>query len=397
MNVITNPLAILTFLPLLGFLLVLLLPGGKKAAIRWTALITTLVNFGVSLWMLAGFDKTNPNPQFGLDLLWASLGGLDIRFHLGVDGLSILLVLLTTFLMPLVILASWKSIQEQVKGYMAFFLLLETGMLGVFLSLDLVLFYIFWEFSLIPMYFLIGVWGGERRVYAAVKFFLFTMAGSVLMLIAILYLGITAGTFSVPDLMSSMNLPQNVQMWLFLAFALAFAIKVPIWPLHTWLPDAHVEAPTAGSVILAGVLLKMGTYGFLRFNLGMFPEIAKGGRPLAGRSGGHRHPVRRGRCLYAKGCQEAGRLFIRFPPGLCHFRLVCIEPTGSRGCHPADDQSRLEHGCAVPDRWHAVRTPAHPRPGGLWWFMAGSSPAGVADPDRHPLLTRIARFEWLYR
>jgi NADH-quinone oxidoreductase subunit M len=279
MNVITNPLALLTLLPLLGFLLVLILPGGKKATIRWTALITTLVNFGVSLWMLAAFDKTNPNPQLGLDLLWANLGGLDIRIHLGVDGLSILLVLLTTFLMPLVILASWKSIQEQVKGYMAFFLLLETGMLGVFLSLDLVLFYIFWEFSLIPMYFLIGVWGGERRVYAAVKFFLFTMAGSVLMLIAILYLGITAGTFSVSDLMSSMDLPQNVQMWLFLAFALAFAIKVPIWPLHTWLPDAHVEAPTAGSVILAGVLLKMGTYGFLRFNLGMFPEVAREAAP----------------------------------------------------------------------------------------------------------------------
>jgi NADH-quinone oxidoreductase subunit M len=283
MKLITNPLALLTFLPLLGFLLVLLLPGGRKVAIRWTAMITTLVNFGISLWMLTGFDKSNPNTQFGFDFLWASLGGLDIHFHLGVDGLSILLVLLTTFLMPLVILASWKSIQEQVKGYMAFFLLLETGMLGVFLSLDLVLFYIFWEFSLIPMYFLIGVWGGQRRVYAAVKFFLFTMSGSVLMLIAILYLGITAGTLSIPDLISSINLPQNVELWLFLAFALAFAIKVPIWPLHTWLPDAHVEAPTAGSVILAGVLLKMGTYGFLRFNLGMFPEITRAAAPwLAG-------------------------------------------------------------------------------------------------------------------
>jgi NADH-quinone oxidoreductase subunit M len=283
MNVIANPITIITFLPLLGFLLVLLLPGRNRMAIRWTALITTLVNFSASLWMLAGFDKTNPNPQFDLNLLWASLSGLEIRFHLGVDGLSILLVLLTTFLMPLVILASWKSIHEQVKGYMAFFLLLETGMLGVFLSLDLVLFYIFWEFSLIPMYFLIGVWGGERRVYAAVKFFLFTMAGSVLMLIAILYMGITTLTFSIPDLMANTNLPQNIQLWLFLAFGLAFAIKVPIWPLHTWLPDAHVEAPTAGSVILAGVLLKMGTYGFLRFNLGMFPQIAKTAAPwLAG-------------------------------------------------------------------------------------------------------------------
>jgi NADH-quinone oxidoreductase subunit M len=283
MSLIANPLVIITFLPLLGFLLVMLLPGRNKQTIRWATLAVTLVNFGVSLWMLAGFDKTNPNPQLDVNRLWATLGGLDIRFHLGVDGINILLVLLTTFLMPLVILASWKSIQEQVKGYMAFFLLLETGMLGVFLSLDLVLFYIFWEFSLIPMYFLIGVWGGERRVYAAVKFFLFTMAGSVLMLIAILYLGINAGTFSVTDLMANLNLPQSIQVWLFVAFALAFAIKVPIWPLHTWLPDAHVEAPTAGSVILAGVLLKMGTYGFLRFNLGMFPQIANEAAPwLAG-------------------------------------------------------------------------------------------------------------------
>jgi NADH-quinone oxidoreductase subunit M len=283
MSLIVNPLAIVTFLPLLGFLLVLLIPGRHKNAIQWTTLAFTLVNFGVSLWMLAGFNKTNPDSQMDVNLLWASLGGLDIRFHLGVDGINILLVLLTTFLMPLVILASWKSIQEQVKGYMAFFLLLETGMLGVFLSLDLILFYIFWEFSLIPMYFLIGVWGGERRVYAAVKFFLFTMAGSVLMLIAILYMGINTGTFSVPELMANSSLPQNTQLWLFLAFALAFAIKVPIWPLHTWLPDAHVEAPTAGSVILAGVLLKMGTYGFLRFNIGIFPQIAKVAAPwLAG-------------------------------------------------------------------------------------------------------------------
>jgi len=283
MSLIANPLVIITFLPLLGFILVLILPAKNKTLIRWLTLVFTLMTFGISLWALSGFDKTNPNPQMEINVLWVQLGSLDINFHLGVDGLSILLVLLTTFLMPLVILASWKSIQEQVKGYMAFFLLLETGMLGVFLSLDLILFYVFWEFSLIPMYFLIGIWGGERRVYAAVKFFLFTMAGSVLMLVAILYLGINAGTFSVMELMAHSSLAQNIQLWLFIAFGLAFAIKVPIWPLHTWLPDAHVEAPTAGSVILAGVLLKMGTYGFLRFNLGLFPQISREAAPwLAG-------------------------------------------------------------------------------------------------------------------
>jgi NADH-quinone oxidoreductase subunit M len=283
MSLIANPLFIITFLPLSGFLLVLFLPAKNRMLIRWLTLAITMITFGISLWALSGFDKTNPNPQMEINYLWVQLGGLDINFHLGVDGLSILLVLLTTFLMPLVILVSWKSIQEQVKGYMAFFLLLETGMLGVFLSLDLILFYVFWEFSLIPMYFLIGIWGGERRVYAAVKFFLFTMAGSVLMLIAILYLGIHAGSFSVMALMTNSNLAQNAQLWLFIAFGLAFAIKVPIWPLHTWLPDAHVEAPTAGSVILAGVLLKMGTYGFLRFNLGLFPQIAREAAPwLAG-------------------------------------------------------------------------------------------------------------------
>ncbi len=283
MNLIANPLVIITFIPLLGFILVLPLPAKNKTLIRWLTLVITLITFGISLWALSGFDKTNPGPQMEVNILWVQLGNIDINFHLGVDGLSILLVLLTTFLMPLVILASWKSIQEQVKGYMAFFLLLETGMLGVFLSLDLILFYVFWEFSLIPMYFLIGIWGGERRVYAAVKFFLFTMVGSVLMLVAILFLGIHAGTFSVMELMNESSLAPTVQLWLFIAFGLAFAIKVPLWPLHTWLPDAHVEAPTAGSVILAGVLLKMGTYGFLRFNLGLFPKIATEAAPwLAG-------------------------------------------------------------------------------------------------------------------
>jgi NADH-quinone oxidoreductase subunit M len=193
---------------------------------------------------------------------------------MGVDGMSILLVLLTTFLTPISILSTWSAVEERLKEFMAFFLLLEMGMVGVFVSMDLFLFYVFWEFTLVPMYFLIGIWGGPRRMYAAIKFFLYTMAGSILMLLAILWLGLRGETFSVPDLIAQGNITPDIQMWLFLAFAAAFAIKVPMWPLHSWLPDAHVEAPTAGSVILAGVLLKMGTYGFLRFNIPLFPEAA---------------------------------------------------------------------------------------------------------------------------
>jgi NADH-quinone oxidoreductase subunit M len=176
--------------------------------------------------------------------------------------------------MPISILSTWTAVEERVKDFMVFFLLLEVGMVGVFLAQDLFLFYIFWEFTLVPMYFLIGIWGGPRRIYAAIKFFLYTMAGSILMLLAILWLGTTQGTFSLPDLIAKGGIPANIQFWLFLAFAAAFAIKVPMWPLHSWLPDAHVEAPTAGSVILAAVLLKMGTYGFLRFNLTLFPNAA---------------------------------------------------------------------------------------------------------------------------
>jgi NADH-quinone oxidoreductase subunit M len=202
------------------------------------------------------------------------VAGWNIQYHLGVDGLSILLVLLTAFLTPISILSTWTAVEDRVKDFMIFFLLLETGMTGVFLAQDLFLFYIFWEFTLVPMYFLIGIWGGPRRLYAAVKFFLYTMAGSILMLLAILWLGIEGGTFSVPALVSGGGIPEIIQFWLFLAFAAAFAVKVPMWPLHSWLPDAHVEAPTAGSVILAGVLLKMGTYGFLRFNISLFPQAA---------------------------------------------------------------------------------------------------------------------------
>jgi NADH-quinone oxidoreductase subunit M len=276
MNFVISPLVIMTFFPLLGVLVLLFLKPEQKNTTRWVALITSLITFILSLLVLVQFDPSSGEIQLEVQQSWIKVAGWNIDFYMGVDGLSILLVLLTTLLTPISILSTWTAVEERVKEFMVFFLLLEMGMIGVFVSLDLFLFYIFWEFTLVPMYFLIGIWGGPRRIYAALKFFLYTMTGSILMLLAILWLGIRQGTFSVPELIaisrSGGGIPEGVQMWLFLAFAAAFAIKVPMWPLHSWLPDAHVEAPTAGSVILAGVLLKMGTYGFLRFNLAMFPD-----------------------------------------------------------------------------------------------------------------------------
>jgi NADH-quinone oxidoreductase subunit M len=275
MNFIFHPLTLVTFLPLVGVLILLFLKEEQKSAARWVALVTSLITFGVSIVVLIQFNPENPDLQLLINIPWIQVAGWNITYAMGVDGLSILLLLLTTLLTPISILSTWTAVQDRVKDFMIFFLLLEVGMVGVFLAQDLFLFYIFWEFTLVPMYFLIGIWGGGRRMYAAVKFFLYTMAGSILMLLAILWLGINQGTFYVPDLMiKAPNIVANLQIWLFLAFAAAFAIKVPMWPLHSWLPDAHVEAPTAGSVILAGVLLKMGTYGFLRFNLGFFPTAA---------------------------------------------------------------------------------------------------------------------------
>jgi NADH-quinone oxidoreductase subunit M len=274
LDFLLHPLTLVTFFPLVGVLVILFIDRENKTAIRWTALITSLITFGVSLWVLLLFNPADPDLQMVIDKPWIEVAGWEISYLMGIDGMSILLVLLTTFLTPISILSTWTAVEERVKEFMIFFLLLEVGMVGVFLSLDLFLFYIFWEFTLVPMYFLIGIWGGPNRVYAAVKFFLYTMAGSILMLLAILWLGISQGTFSVPELIATASIPGNIQIWLFLAFAAAFAIKVPMWPLHSWLPDAHVEAPTAGSVILAGVLLKMGTYGFLRFNLSLFPEAS---------------------------------------------------------------------------------------------------------------------------
>ncbi len=263
------------FFPLLGVVVLLFVKREQKNAARWIGLGTALITLVLALVQLALFRPDRTGVQLEFITPWIQIGSeWNIEFHIGLDGLNILLVLLTAFLSPIAIASTWAAVEERVKEFMIFFLLLEVGLLGVFVAQDLVLFYVFWEFTLIPMYFLIGIWGGPGKIYAAVKFFLYTMAGSLLMLLAIVWLGLSQGTFSLPMLMAKGPLPADAQTWLFLAFAAAFAIKVPLWPLHSWLPDAHVEAPTAGSVILAGVLLKLGAYGFLRFNLGLFPRAA---------------------------------------------------------------------------------------------------------------------------
>jgi len=276
-------LSLLIFIPLVGALLVMLLPRRNPSAIRVMALLWTLGEFVLSLFLYFNFDERVPTMQFQEKVPWFPEWG--VSYFVGVDGISLLLIMLTTFLSILCILCSWEAIEDKLKEYYASFLILETAMVGAFCALDLVLFYIFWELMLIPMYLLIGVWGGPRRIYAAVKFFLFTMAGSVLMLLSILavyfHYGQETGiyTFNILELYKA-NIPFPKQFWLFAAFALSFAIKVPMFPVHTWLPDAHTEAPTAGSVILAGVLLKMGTYGFLRFALPLFPQAAWASIPV---------------------------------------------------------------------------------------------------------------------
>ena len=273
-------LSLLTFLPLVGAAIILSVRGEEKVVAqnaRWTALWTSLIVFLLSLALWFGFDKSSAEFQFTEEVDW--LPDFGIGYHMGVDGLSVLFVLLSTALTPLCILASWESIGTRVREYMISFLVLETMMVGMFCALDLVLFYVFFEGVLIPMFLIIGVWGGPRRVYAAMKFFLYTLAGSVLMLLAILWLWYNAGTTDIPELFAY-EVPRAVQTWLFFAFLASFAVKVPMWPVHTWLPDAHVEAPTAGSVILAGVLLKMGAYGFLRFSLPLLPFASAEYAPL---------------------------------------------------------------------------------------------------------------------
>src|SRR5437868_12209116 len=273
-------LSITTFLPVLGVLWISCLQGDDEHTrrnARWAALWTTLVTFAVSLLLVWRFDPASPEFQFVEKNSW--LGGF-ATYHMGVDGISLPFVILTTGLMPLCIIASWEVIQTRVKEYMIAFLALETLMIGTFSALDLVLFYLFFEGGLIPMFLIIGVWGGPRRVYASFKFFLYTLLGSVLMLLAIMAMYWQAGTTDIVELIAKHPFPRGMQKWLWLAFFASFAVKLPMWPVHTWLPDAHVEAPTAGSVILAAILLKMGGYGFLRFSLPMFPLASLDFAPL---------------------------------------------------------------------------------------------------------------------
>ncbi len=270
-------LSILIFLPLIGALVVALMPRTNAAAMRAAALVFSLATFALSVALLLGFNIAQGGYQFVESVDWIKAYG--IGYKLGVDGISVWLVMLTTVIFPIAILSSTSAIQDRQKEYYALVLLMETATLGVFLALDMFLFYVFWEFALVPMYFIIGVWGGEKRVYATMKFFLYTMAGSLLMLLAILYVGFSGGTFDLTALVAK-NGAWAASVPLFLAFAIAFVIKVPLFPFHSWLPDAHTEAPTPGSVILAAVLLKMGAYGLIRFNLALFPQASKEFAPL---------------------------------------------------------------------------------------------------------------------
>ena len=279
------PLFITLFLPLAGSLFLLLLNKDKPKLIKYTALGFSFVTFVVSLFLLFFFNQNNPNFQLVFEAVW--IPSIDAGFRLGIDGMSMLLLLLTTFISTITILSSFGAIEKREKEYYVMILLLQFAMTGVFLALDLLLFFVFWELILIPMYFIIGIWGGKERIYASVKFFIFTAVGSLFMLVAIVWLGYYTGTyilhnsagfttnfFVLKTALLNHPIPIEVQRWLFLAFALSFCIKVPLFPFHTWLPDAHTEAPTPGSVVLAGVLLKMGTYGLVRFNLELFPQAS---------------------------------------------------------------------------------------------------------------------------
>src|SRR5687767_14583403 len=279
-------LTAIILIPVIGALALVaynFLPSRQEANFKWIALVFSVIDFAASLPLISGIGAGTKDFRFVEDVLW--IGAIGARYHIGVDGISLWLVLLTTLLMPISILSSWTSIQKRQLSYYIFLLLLAGAMIGVFVSLDLLLFYLFFEASLVPMFFLIGIWGGERRIYAAIKFFIYTAVGSLLMLVGIIALYYIYGTFDYVTILQAMqsgsiSLPARTEFWLFLAFAFAFCIKVPLFPLHTWLPDAHTEAPTAGSVILAGVLLKMGTYGLLRFNFALFPEASREFAPI---------------------------------------------------------------------------------------------------------------------
>ena len=339
---------VVLFLPMIGLAILFFLREQTQLQnIKYVTLGTTLVTFVASLLLWVAFDPNNPGLQMVQRSDWLPQFGMS--FYVGVDGVSLLLVVLTAFIMPIAVLASFRTHALEERGrqklYYMLLLMLEWAMLGVFVLQDLVVFYIFWEITLVPMYFLIGIWGAEQRVYAAVKFFLYTIAGSVLMLLAVLYVGSQAGTFALPEIIAriqngSLSFPFDglfsTQSFLFLGFLIAFAIKVPMWPLHSWLPDAHVQAPTAGSVILAGVLLKMGTYGIIRFCSAAFPGGKRRVGTHYGCTGGDRHYLWRMGQLCPDRYEKAGRVFIRQPHGFYRAWYLCADLAGHFRRHSPD-------------------------------------------------------------
>ncbi len=357
----SSMLSLVTLIPLAGALLLLVFPR-RDRDIRVFALVVSLLEFVFSLHLPVHFQRAQTGFQYEVNNPWIS--NPNIHYHLGVDGVSMWLVVLTTFLTPLCVLISWKSIHERVKEFFILLLVMETALIGVFVALDLFLFYFFWEATLIPMALLIGMYGHGRRVYAAVKFFLYTMIASMFMLAAILWLYAKTGTFDFTAIQSAIQSGQvenfaGAATWLFLGFFIAFAVKVPIFPFHTWLPDAHVEAPTAGSVLLAGVLLKMGTYGMFRFNLGLFPGAVAEQCFLDHGAGADRNHLRRTGCDGAAQHEEADRIFIDQPLGLCgawHFQLHAGR---TRWRDLRDAGPRSFYGRTVHAGRNSLRTAAH--------------------------------------
>jgi NADH:ubiquinone oxidoreductase subunit 2 (subunit N) len=380
----TNLLTALIFLPVAGALLLIFLPKENHRLQKNVTFAVTLAEFLLSLPVAIWFDGSTAAMQFVQKIPWIPQFG--ISYHVGVDGISLWLLLLTTLLMPVTILSTYESIQKHVKEFMIFMLLLEVGMVGVFLALDLFLFYIFWELVLIPMYFLIGVWGSDRRIYSAIKFFLFTFAGSVLMLVAIIALYFhhyeVTGVYSTDLLaMYGLTIPVKLQFWMFAAFALAFAFKVPMFPFHTWLPDAHVDAPTAGSVILAAVLLKMGTYGFLRFAMPLFPVAAVDLAPIIGTLAviGILYGA-----LVAMVQKDIKKLVAY--SSVAHLGFVML------GLFAFNVQG-IEGGILR----DPLRETAHPSDLGVRGAVQGASPVRRLLHDHHPLLDRAPRNERLRR
>jgi NADH-quinone oxidoreductase subunit M len=359
-------LTVLILLPFVGALALVLYsfaPPRRDEHYRWIALVTTVATFVMSLLLLRSGGATGAEFRFEESVNW--IGSIGARYHVAVDGVSLWLVLLTTLLMPIAVLSSWTSIKKRPLAYYAFLLVLESAMIGVFVSLDLLLFYLFFEATLVPMFFLIGIWGGDRRIYAAIKFFVYTAVGSLLMLVGIIALYFIYHTFDYPTLLQAIAanpLAPRAEILLFAAFALAFCIKVPLFPFHTWLPDAHTEAPTAGSVILAGVLLKMGTYGLLRFNLALFPDSSRRAAwifitlAVIGRNRNH---LRRACCDGPTGRQASRRLFISQSHGFRRARPVLVYRTRHAGRPLPDAKSRCFHGRAVPFRRIHLRTASH--------------------------------------